>query len=79
MSLTTIDEKVYLPIINGFVVVPDAEPNKRLRTADALVAIPGSTISTFIRQQFFMLPEFERTGGYPEDWYAILRAYSSIL
>ncbi len=77
--LTQIDEKVYLPIINGFVIVPDIAQNKRLLTADALAAIPGSSMETFVNQRFFMLPEFERSGGYPEDWFAILRAQSAIL
>lgn len=76
---TPIDEQVYLPIINGYVVVPDIAQNKRLTLTNALAAIPGSTFLTFVNQRFFMLPEFERTTGYPEDWFAILRASSSIL
>lgn len=72
---TLIDQRTILPIINHFVSVPD-EPVKRINPTTALSLIPGSYIRTFINQQHFVLPDFERAGGYPEDWFALLRAAS---
>jgi hypothetical protein len=81
-TITPINRAPKLPIINGFVVVPDNPIDKRIRTSDALAAISGSSISlrpfiTDSEQDLFLLPEFERDNQFPEDYYQILRDASS--
>lgn len=81
-TITPINRASKLPIINGFVIVPDNPIDKRIRTADALAAIPGSAISrrpfiTDNEQDLFLLPEFERDDQFPADYYQILRDASS--
>lgn len=72
-SFTTIDQKVSLPVINGFVAVPDIASNKRLTLASALT-VPGSYQETIAGRIYLSFPEFDRETGYPQDWYAALRA-----
>ena len=67
-----------LPIINGFVAVPDEqiEYPTTLTPQDVLTLIPGSQIIKVGKhesdQQFVELPAFDYAA--PEDYYAILRA-----
>ena len=54
----------------------------RLLLADALAAVVGSTVlinpfKTDIEQDLFVLPEFDRDDGFPEDFYQILRDAAS--
>lgn len=77
---TLISQTTLLPIIDDYVEVPDLGSTLRLSMSDALAAIPGSYISNFTinkQQRFFVLPTFERSTGYTEDWFAILRAAAS--
>jgi len=81
---TVIDRRSQLPIINGFISVPDIGDlvNKRLTIAQALAAIPGSTIQinpfvTDIEQRLFVLPEFDRVNQFPLDYFQILRNAAS--
>lgn len=73
-----IDEVVFLPIINGFIAVPDIGLNKRLTLTEGLVAVVDSTFTRMHGRLFFVLPEFNRVNQYPEDWFRILRAASHI-
>jgi hypothetical protein len=67
-----------LPIINGFVAVPDDQivHPTTLTPEEVLALIPGSTKIKVGEQEsdqeFIELPAFEFAA--PEDWYAILRA-----
>jgi hypothetical protein len=67
-----------LPIINGFVAVPDDQivHPTTLTPEEVLALIPGSTkIKVGLQesdQEFIELPPFEFAA--PEDWYAILKA-----
>lgn len=80
-TITPIYRQVKLPVINGFVSVPDNPINRRITLTDALLAIAGSTVepSPFLtddEQQLFVLPSWERENMFPEDYYAQLRAAS---
>ena len=77
MAFTQINQRTLLPIINEYVIIPDEPINKRISISDAITAVPGSSFAIFINQKHFVLPTFERSGGYPEDWYAELRTASS--
>lgn len=84
MAFTPISRQPKLPIIDGFVVVPDIDrtENLLLSLSDALSAIPGSTvlINPFVtdnEQNLYVLPEFDRENRFPEDFYATLRAAAS--
>lgn len=79
-----INRRSQLPIIDGFVCIPDIGDltNKRLTIADAIAAIPGSTIKinpfvTDVEQSWFVLPEFDRENQFPLDYYQILRDTAS--
>jgi hypothetical protein len=67
-----------LPVINGFVAVPDEqiEHPTTLTPQDVLALIPGSRLVKVgeheTDQQFVELPPFDFAA--PEDYYAILRA-----
>jgi len=67
-----------LPVINGFVAVPDDQIKNptTLTPQDVLTLIPGSQLIKVgdheTDQQFVELPEFDYAA--PEDYYAILRA-----
>jgi hypothetical protein len=67
-----------LPIINGYVPVPDRQNvNKTTLTpAEVLSLIPESRIVKIgihgVDQEFVELPEYVFAA--PEDWFAILRA-----
>lgn len=83
-NMVLISRRSQLPIINGFVYVPDIGDltNKRLTLADALAAIPGSTVEinpliTDIEQSWFVLPEFDREIQFPADYFQILRDAAS--
>jgi hypothetical protein len=81
-TITPIYRHTKLPIINGFVSVPDNPINKRIDLADALLAVAGSTVEVnpFItdnEQRLFVLPSWERDNMFPEDYYAQLRSASS--
>jgi hypothetical protein len=71
-----INQRNALPIINGYVSVPDINSTDRLTVAEALATIDGSYISDYKinGQRFLMLPDFERFTGYPTDWYNQLRS-----
>ena len=69
-----------LPIINGFVQIPDGEIDLRnLLTADeAIDAIPGSgkiRISGDQRsdRKWIVLPAYDREDGFPSDYFQTLR------
>ena len=71
-----IEQARKLPIINGFVIVPDIPFNRRVNINLALATITGSSLSEFFineQQRFFVLPNFDRSTGFPEDWFAQLR------
>lgn len=77
-TITPINRASKLPIINGFVIVPDNPIDKRIRLADALAALSGSSVSrnplvTDSEQDWFNLPEFERENRFPSDFYQTLR------
>lgn len=79
-TVTPVNRRSTLPIIDGFVEVPDLnkQVNLRLALADAITAIPGSTVQVnpFItdrEQNLYVLPEFDRENQFPEDYYQILR------
>ena len=67
-----------LPIINGFVAVPDDQilHPTTLTPTEVLTLIPGSTKIKVGQQEsdqeFIQLPAFDFAA--PEDWYAVLRA-----
>jgi len=67
-----------LPVINGFVSVPDDQilHPTTLTPANVIALIPGSKLIKVgvheSDQQFVELPPFEFAA--PEDWYAILKA-----
>lgn len=77
-GLTEVDILVKLPVINGYVAVPDEANNLRVPLTTAFSVIPGATLGLFLGRQFFVFPEFERTHGYPADWYAQLRAVATV-
>jgi hypothetical protein len=77
MSYPTVNRR--LPIINGFVPVPDdqVEHPTTLTPEEVIDLIPGSAIITIGdtqkgSTQYVELPEYVFAA--PEDWYAILRA-----
>ena len=76
MSYPTMSRR--LPIINGFVAVPDDQilHPTTLTPAEVLTLIPGSTKIKVGQQEsdqeFIQLPAFDFAA--PEDWYAVLRA-----
>jgi hypothetical protein len=67
-----------LPIINGFVSVPDQQNlhPTTLTPTEVLDLVPGATLVKIgaheSDQEFIELPAFDFAA--PEDWYAILRA-----
>jgi hypothetical protein len=79
---TEINEVVKLAIIDGFVEVPGIEYNKRLRESDALNILSSTasdaSIEIIAGRRYLVLPAFDRTLQYPEDWFAMLRAGSSV-
>jgi hypothetical protein len=77
MAFTEINQQNYLSVINGKVDVPDLPKSKRLTIAAALSAVAGSDLQFKFGRKIFALPTFERTDGYPEDWYTILRDAAS--
>jgi hypothetical protein len=78
-TLTPIDEQVFLAVINGYVAVPNIADNKRLTLAQALAAIPSATIQFMLGRTYYVLPSFDRSNQYPEDWFAILDAAATVL
>lgn len=73
-----------LPIINGFVQIPDGEILLRntLTPTEAEAAIDGSSvikISGNMRsdREWFVLPQFDREDGAPEDFFQELRDAAS--
>ena len=69
-----------LPIINGFVQVPDLQRTRRnsLVTDDAKVLIDGSSTvrigsSKLVHREWYVLPEFDRLEGPPSDFFQTLR------
>ena len=81
MFATNIDIRRKLAVINGFVEIPDGQRTARtaLTPSQVLNLIPGAVRtrvgnSQIIDQEWIQLPDFDRSDGYPEDWYAILRA-----
>ena len=77
---TLINRRQYLPIINGYVEVPDLDQDKSLTLTDALATISGSKVTRWTinkNQRKFELPTFERSDRFPDDWYAQLRAAAS--
>jgi len=76
MSYPTMNRR--LPIINGFVAVPDDQilHPTTLTPTEVLTLIPGSTKIKVGQQEsdqeFIQLPAFDFAA--PEDWYAVLRA-----
>ena len=77
---TLINQATKLPIINGYVSVPDIDGDLRIDISTALETITGSSLSRFIinKQRFFELPVFKREDGHPEDWYQQLRDAASL-
>lgn len=78
-TVTPISEQIFLPIINGFVAVPNIADNKRCTLAQALAAIPTATITFMLGRKFFVLPSFDRSAQYPSDWFATLDAAATVL
>ena len=98
MAVISATIKVRLPVINGYVQIPDDQilHPTTLTPDDVVSLIPGSTImflgigeyegltidkigsgETYRKlngQLFVELPEFDRAGGYPSDWYQTLRS-----
>ena len=66
-----------LPVINGYVQVPDGKPERQVQVVpgDVESNISGSAKTTVIRQCFVELPEFNAltNTGYPEDWFETIR------
>jgi hypothetical protein len=66
-----------LPVINGFVQVPDAKPERQVvvESSDVESAIADSTKVNVVRQCFVELPAFNAltNTGYPEDWFETIR------
>lgn len=72
-----------LPIINGFVSVPDDQimHPTTLTPAEVLALVDGSELVILLepgggKQQFIEMPEFDYAA--PEDWYTILRAAANL-
>jgi hypothetical protein len=68
----------YLPVINGFVIMPDREfsPDNRLPLANALSAVPGSTVKRINNHKselHYLLPSDDLPNGYTQDYYQVLR------
>ena len=80
MSFAVTLQRNFLPIINGFVIVPDLANDVRVALADALTAVENSTITvSFIdrQQRLFVIPDFISNSLYPTDHYAALRAVAA--
>lgn len=67
---------INLPVINGFVSVPNLAAGLRVSLSDALAAISGSYIIRLDDRTLYWLPQFEKSNGYPtSDYYATLRSH----
>lgn len=81
MSINPIDIERKLPIINGYVQIPDGQIDLRnLLTADeAIAAIPGSSVIRVSGDQrsdrvWLVLPAFDREDGLQgDDFFQTLR------
>lgn len=74
-----------LPIVNGYVVIPGLENHRSSLTPDQVVSlIPGAyqPVGTMVTKytgrvrndRYIILPAYNPDEGFPEDWWAILRA-----
>ncbi len=67
-----------LPIINGYVQIPNSQFKRtRVTVAAAELAVSGATeehAGQATKQKILRLPAFDREVGYVADWYAALNA-----
>jgi hypothetical protein len=71
-----------LAVINGFVEIPNSRIQSKtaVTTEEVLAAIPNSKRTQLTNNglrprhnmKFIELPVFDRTEGYPEDWFKTL-------
>ena len=73
-TLTPIDITTSLPIINGYVAVPDLPRNKRVSLATVLLSIPEITRTFKVGQTFIDFPAVTTPNLYSADYFAMLRA-----
>lgn len=75
-TLTPINQTVSIPVINGYVAVPDLAHNKKLSLNIALTYLAGLGAKRVIKigQTFLEFPPSTTPHEYPTDWYGILRA-----
>ena len=73
---TTVYIAPALPVINGYVQIPNTQfKRNKLTPLAAELLISGSVeekAGQVTHQKILRLPAFERMNGYPADWFAVM-------
>ena len=79
--MTTITITRTLPVINGFVRVPNVDQRAltKVLPTDVTASIAGTDEVKMVRQNFVAFPAFDRELDWPtDDWYGTVRALALV-
>jgi hypothetical protein len=77
-----ITTSIHLPIIDGYVIVPDGEFLPKLTVAEVQSTFPTTTVVTLYKtekfpRQFLSFPAVITGSSLPVDYYAVLRTQAA--
>lgn len=72
--MTYVQQITRVPVINGYVAVPDLSKDKKVSLTTALLNIPTAKMIKLVDQFFIEFPEATTPTEYVDDWHELLRS-----